>query len=466
MYVNNVPWVRIPLSPFLWYIMQVVGIHRDASRFYCALLSLEGKEARLLSLFETEEAALHDVLSRYRGARLVAGLGASDVLLRHIEKVAAGRYRSQSIAAQEKMLSLVPEAESVIAHVEQEGQEGLSCLITKRSLVDAALATWKVPLDRLSAMPWALWRYLSWKRPSLTEAWILDVRAEEWSLLIVSSGQLRKVHVLPCIREELARAIASLKPAVPPSLCVTGLREHPPHFRSWVTSLFRERIAEDISSILTEEESLYAVAMGLALEECGRASVAVQFLQKEWISHAMWKRRGGRQLSGWLGAMGLLVGTWGGGEAWLRHQEQLALTRWTHACQDLPPLRAASSLSEALCCYRTWRLQESAHAWPLEEAPHVSDILAFLANRPSWQEEPPCQLGSFHYARKAEGNEVTVHCLIQAPSLERANALRASLQAESICADCLCECEICGLDSSLFQVRVSWVLPILRGGVG
>ncbi len=440
--------------------MRILGLQRDVSHIHCALLSRTRQTWQIASLqtLAADSSSMCEALARLHPHRTVAGLASAELLLREVGGMVRGRYLAQSIAFQEKSLTILPEEESRAAHIWQKGSSLLAFFLTRRDCVQSTLAYWAecgVTLDRLSAHPLALWRYVSWRVPSFSEGWILDLGEREWSLLSVISGRLTKVSLLSwgnrdllqwgSLRggldierawEELTRIAASLRgEATRRPWIWTGCWPPIPHVREWILEALHDHLDAEVVPSIPDQERLYAGAIGAALEEGLPKGYNLQFLQDEWVPEASlrrWGRRGAAAIAMALCLQGVLFGM---GETWTRNRENSLREEIFQALAlGAPGVGQSISLHSLSGVLQQWEEalvpQLEGRSLPLEECPNVSAILTELTLHSSWRSEPPCHLLAFRYQRELDSDRIQIDFEFQAPSLARAEAVCLALREE------------------------------------
>ena len=372
-----------------------LAIHIDSSHLRIAHLH-KGKIVSLRSLAMSEIAEV-EALVLSRSCRVASALSAADSIVRVVELPAsAHRHRKQVVDFQTKSATHIPEGELHCASLWQRVESGvqLSLFLTRRDLLDGLLERfrgWGLALDRMTALPRALWRYAQWKEPSFQDGWLIDARPEEWACVEVVHGRIAQARALST--DDRGADLERLIPQ-PEQLFCTG----DPQEIARVAALLRGADVQDCAKSFAKEEKLFAIAIGIAMED---QPEGVQFLHGTWTPARYLQGLGRRAL--WIGGALLLAN--GAalliGEQILRAQELAQHDSVEQFLEAAPPF-----LMEAIEPFeqgweRRWATALDEHPdapiyFPL--IPSVEGVLRWITEHPLWTLEPALSLLSFHYS--------------------------------------------------------------------
>ncbi len=372
-----------------------LAIHIDSSHLRIAHLH-KGKIVSLRSLAMSEVAEVEAfVLSR--SCRVASALSAADSIVRIVELPAsAHRHQKQVIDFQTKSATHIPESDLHYASLWQRAKDGiqLSLFLTRRDLLDGMLdrfRIWGLALDQMTALPRALWRYAQWKEPSFQDGWLIDARPQEWTCVQIVRGQIAQARALTTSDRDADFERLILQPG---ELFCTG----DPREIGRVMGLLQGSNAQDCAKSLSKEEKLFALAIGIAMED---QPDGLQFLHGAWTPTRYLRRLGQRTL--WIAGLLLLAN--GAalliGEQILQMQEQTQLEIVEQFLEAAPPL-----LTEAIEPFEEgWERRWAAALDERRDAPvyfpsipSVENVLRWVTEHPLWTLEPALSLLSFHYS--------------------------------------------------------------------
>ena len=328
--------------------MQFLGIQIDFPYARTALIqkSRKGVEIRSFKKFPfSEPRDVKQLYSKDFKGWIASGISSKNLLIRTADlKVAGQRYLEEAIAFQSEATSPFGASEMAVVPLVQKKEDGsiqallytVPCEAIKTHL--AELENLKVDPDGISTIGSALCRFVQWKIPSLSDAFIIDLGSSEWSCVLMENGVFKKSYSIPGgvesllaslwedrkkilllseivgtakqidllllkphlnphftiklneLRRELAKAIYSFhRTAGIKQIVFTGRVDAFGHLPEFLVESFKDAV-EFPSAPLTLNEQKFAVAAGLALEQA--LSRALQFRIGAFFPQKNWKRIG------------------------------------------------------------------------------------------------------------------------------------------------------------------------------
>lgn len=426
--------------------MQILAIHVDRPYLRLALLKKRKRKPEIISLQVVPIDGQMNVKRLYihPNFKTISALPCKDCLIRPLEiKATQRKYLSKVIEFQSKTISHLPEEEAATAyiwHKKEKDTVQISFFVTRRDHLRAAIQEmedWGLPIDTLTALPIALWRYALWKVPSFSKGWILHLGLSEWSCLWIEEGRLKKAHslskgtafllelfsgteeaakhldLMQAQMPHLSHAIGTMKEEIhrvlstfgegPCDLLFTGSVDAFLHLREWLTQGIEARINKDLSASIPTRELSFAGAIGMAIEEASFDRPPLQFRQGEFTPVHHWKKRGkaGLLLTGAILLANALLFSLG--NRWMKEREEGILQTlkqsWVFTST---PLREEVFQEEAPLemCLNRWESvlskETSSPAYFLP-VPSASEALFWLMHHPLWTLEKPLSLQSLHY---------------------------------------------------------------------
>lgn len=326
--------------------MEVLGIQIDKPHLRVALIQKTRKRIEICTLKSALIAEPDNVKQLYKEhfkARISTGLSSNQVLIRSLAlKISGHRRVEEAIAFQSEATSHLDPKEVLTVPLIKKKKEGSTealLFTTSRDALKSHLAELEqleIDPDQVSSNCTALCRYLHWKFPSLTDAFIIDLGSSEWSCAWMEEGQLKKSHSISGgieallsalwedrkkillqreiegvakqidllqlkshlnphlsqkineLRQELAKIIFSFhREAGFKPVFFTGRTDSFGHLRDYLAESFKEAICADCKGSLTPDEEKYAICLGLALD-----SGTLQFRREEFFPRKNWRRLG------------------------------------------------------------------------------------------------------------------------------------------------------------------------------
>lgn len=316
--------------------MDTLAIHLDSPLI---TLSRCQKRRGKVQTFETEVFFLPEegVVSsvkrldnkKFRG-KVISGLCAKDFLVRQVDLKVKGRHAEKTLAFQSEALSHFKTDEILIETFLQPSGRALLFTVPKDGLKAhlEKLGRLNFDPDIVSTAPSALCRFICWKFPKLSNAFIVDLGSHTTTCSVIQDRELKKIYAIQNGIEELFEAFyedqkgglsveeskrqidfSSLKADSNPRLLekMTDLkRELARVHRSFDLSgkepvIFTGRLdtcihLEEILFDSTQEklslssrEQLFAVSMGLCLESTQKS---INLRKEEFFPRKNWSRMG------------------------------------------------------------------------------------------------------------------------------------------------------------------------------
>lgn len=440
--------------------MQILGLQIDSPFLRIAWIEKTRRGIEIRCLKATPLAAPTDVkqlyIPKFKG-RIVSGLPAKDLLIRPLEvKVGGHRYLEEVVSFQsEATTHFSPDEVISVPHFIKKGKEKTEALIftaSRSAMRDhlSELKKFRFDPDAVSAVPLALIRYVQWKIPSLTDAFLIDFGANEWTCAWMENGNLKRAYAIRGGMEMLFAALwedrkknlskqeveefakqidlVQLKPQLNPHL-FAKLSEMRQELSKIIFSFHRASTARPIlftgkidafghlSEFLLEnlkeaahgerlllapgEELSYAIPIGLALDQ---TTSSLQLRKGEFFPAKNWKQAG-------LYALGLIASSFFISGSflclgdWISHSRKgdMISSLQSFLAQD-PPLKnkifANHSSSEEEIIDR-WNRSVMAYAKESPyflQAPRVAEVFSWLTSHPLLTtEKDPIQIRSFRY---------------------------------------------------------------------
>ena len=437
--------------------MQSLGIQIDKPFVRVALLQKGRSGIKLCALksalISDPENVKQLYIPTFKG-RLASALSSQDLLIRSIElKITGSRYLNEALAFQsESATHLNPTDILTVSHGVKKKKgtvEAYLCTASREALRTHLQELQHLGLepDCVSSTCLGLVRYIRWKAPSISNAFIVDLGSSEWTCIWMENGELKKSHslaggieallsalwddrkkiLLPKEVEGVAKQIdlLQLKPNFNPHLSeklnelrqelaktiyafhrisnqrpiiFTGLVDAFGRLSEFLSGAFKEAISsESVFPPGELEHRKFAIPIGLALEQMDRP---LQLLQQEFFPRKNWRRAGLYALILIFSSILLSLGIFVSGSNMVAARKktmfesvQPMLDQWD------PQLRA-----ETQTAIDRWITAVSAHnkEYPyLLQAPRVSEVLTWLAQHPLLlefkKEGEPLEIEDLHY---------------------------------------------------------------------
>lgn len=442
--------------------MQIFGIHLDYPFLRMAWIEKQGHKIEISQVKSFQSLEAEDVKQFYTAfskGKIISGLPAKNLMIRPINlKISKDRHTDEIIAFQSEATSYFDPSEVISVPYyfsRSKGKiEGLLFTAHKPAIRRHLEELGKIGFDPdlLTAVPFALVRYLKWKFPTLQDAIIIELGSSDWTCVSVEKGRLHKSHSIPEGIESLLSALWEdrKKILLPKELegfakqiDLMQLKTHlNPHLYAKLSDLKMELgkivfsfcrsgeskpliftgrvdsfghllpfLTENLKSISTEsalapitEHQKYAIPIGLAMEY---SDTALQLQRGEFFSKKNWVRSG--KYFSILMMASLLFST---ALICLAHRAETSRKKiFTEALKAVlgnrdPALHdslfhANSSAEEILN-----RWNEAVVSYlkrdDLSEKPHkVSEVLSWLLNHPILKkleaEDDPIEINRFRY---------------------------------------------------------------------
>lgn len=415
--------------------MNILGIHLDPPYLRISLVrkrgrSIEIRETKVFSLnAEPEgrhenrlspEEAIKQFLENFKG-KVASGLLAKDFILRSVEtKVTSSKHIEEAIRFQSEATShFDPENIITVPFLIKKEPKALLFTVIKEGLKEHLEAFKKLEIDphTVSTVPNGLCHFINWKFPKLDNGFVVDLGTNEVTCALMEKGRLKRSHAIPfgiaalldalledrkkiLLRKEIEGAakqidLLILKPGLNPNLSsllkamrqkieqtyhsyargvpipviFTGRSDAFLHLREFLMD-FSEEFP------LSQEEQLFAVSSGLAIEQMSK--YPMQLRQGAFFPEKNWFRMG-------LYALGLIT---------LSTLLSVGLVLWgnqTSFTQTQTMLQASLPSEQSM---EAWEVEEKIDGWIstieknnkkypyILQAPRVSEFLSWLSTHP------------------------------------------------------------------------------------
>lgn len=325
--------------------MQILAVHIDRPFLRIALVEKTRGRTEIISLksplLEEPEIVKRLYNAPFKG-KIISGLPAKHLLIRSSEiKTTSPRHLEQALSFQaETITHLSPKETLFIPYItkhEKDKTKALIFAISRKTMHEHLdeLQKFDIDPDFVSAIPLALVRYIQWKIPSLSDAFIIDIGSEEWTCIWMEDRKLQKAHSTEKGIESLFEALwedrkkiifqkeikgiakqidllqlqGHLNPHLsnrlnemkqslmkilysfhrlsgPKSIIFTGRIDAFGHLKEYLLKSLTELCSGEYEREVPLEEQKYAAAIGLALDS------SLQFRREEFFPQKNWKRAG------------------------------------------------------------------------------------------------------------------------------------------------------------------------------
>ena len=440
--------------------MRALGIQIDQPFIRAAYLEKNGSTITLHALKSAPVSDPENVkelyINKFKG-RISSGLSSQNLLIRKVQlNVSDSRYINEALALQAEEASHANPSDALsIPHaIKKNGKKVEADLCTAsreaiRELLDE-LKTLQITPDCISSNSLALVQYIRWKLPSVANAFVIDLGANEWTCVWMEDGELKKAHALKGGTEALLAALWSdrkktllpkevdgvakqidlmqLKPNLNPHLSETlnGLRQElaktiysfyrisnkrPVIFTgrtdafgrlcNFLEESFLDAISSDEPPVVqNEEEKKFAIPIGLALEQM---QSPLQLLQQEFFPAKNWRKAGLYALILIFTSCLMSAGLWLLGITALERKKQELFSSIYPSVQrwDIQDPETEFLNDETI---RQWTAtvqsfeKESRY---IAQAPRIAQLLSWISTHPLLtalkEEGDPIEITNFHY---------------------------------------------------------------------
>ncbi len=325
--------------------MQVLAVHIDRPFLKIAILQKTKKQIQLINLKSPLLDKPENVKQLYNSSSqrtVVSGISAKDILIRPTEiKTTSKRHLEQALSFQAETTSYLPANESFfvpyITEQEKTKTKALIFSFSKKTMKDhlEELKQFDIDPDIVSAIPIALVRYIRWRIPALTDAFIIDIGSEEICCIWMEGGKLQKAistdagieallkalwsdrkktllqkeirgvakhidllqlqnHLSPnlstslnALKQNLLKILYSFhRLSGPKPIVFTGRVDGFTHFKEFLLQSCGELCSGEYEQKIPQDEQKYAIAIGLALDD------TLQFRKDEFFPKKSLRRTG------------------------------------------------------------------------------------------------------------------------------------------------------------------------------
>jgi hypothetical protein len=443
--------------------MHVLGVQVEPPFMRFALIERSRRGVEILCLKSATLADPGDVKQLYIASfqgQVVSGLSAKNLLIRSLEMKGGGHRHLEEVVAFQSEATTHFEPSDVLSvpHIIKQGPEKTEALLftaPREAIRDhlLELEKWDLNPDLVSAVPLALVRYVQWKIPALTDAFLVDLGSSEWTCVWMEKGHLKKSHAIAGgieillsalwedrkkilfqkevegfakqidllqlkghlnphlsahlneMRQDLAKIIYSMhRISGAKPILFTGRVDAFGHLRDYLIERFKDSISGECNQAIPLEEQKYAIPIGLALEH---GSNSLQLRREEFFPQKNWKRAGLFSLCLVIASLLLAGGLFSTGNLIAQRRKtemigslQSLLDRWD---SSLKQTIFSNSGDEGEILDRWSRaVASNSKEYPfILAAPKVSDAFLWLNNHPLLQsmkkDNDPLEILSLRY---------------------------------------------------------------------